>query len=65
MNLTEFKDALEGIFGPGATYLEKLIAKRLHEKLGLDFLEAENLDFVGCVNEAKKRIVPKGECVVE
>jgi len=62
-NLTEFSKALEGIFGPGASYLEKLIVKRLHEKLGLEFEDSEERNFIECVDNVKKRIVPKGECI--
>jgi len=62
-NLTEFAKALEGIFGPGASYLEKLIVKRLHEKLGLRFEDTASLNFLECVENVKKRLVLKGECV--
>jgi len=55
-NLTEFARALEGIFGPGASYLEKLIIKRLYEKLGLEFEDAERLDFLECVENVKKHL---------
>ena len=58
-NLTEFSKALEKIFGPGAFYLEKLIAKRLYEKLGLEFEDVENWDFSQYVNNAKERLPPK------
>jgi len=61
-NLTEFAKALERIFGPGASYLEKLIVKRLYEKLGLEFANAESLDFLECVDNVKKRLLLKGEC---
>ena len=64
-NLTKFKRALEGIFGPGATYLEKIIVKRLHEKLGLEFEEGKNTDFLECVEIAKSRIMQKGEITVK
>jgi hypothetical protein len=64
-NLTEFAKALEGIFGPGASYLEKLIVKRLYEKLGLRFENAECLDFLECVENVKKRLMLKGECVTQ
>ncbi len=64
-NLTEFKKALEGIFGPGALYLEKAITKRLHEKLGLKYEESRNTDFLECVEIAKSRIINKGEITVE
>ena len=60
-NLTEFKKALDNIFGPGAPYLEKIIVKRLHEKLGLTFEEDKNSDFLEYVKTAKSRIVMKGE----
>jgi hypothetical protein len=55
-NLTEFSKALEKIFGPGASYLEKLIVKRLYEKLGLELEEVENWDFLEYVNNAKKHL---------
>jgi hypothetical protein len=58
-NLTEFKKALDSIFGPGADYLEKIIVKRLHEKLGLRFEEGKNTDFLEYVETAKSRIIKK------
>jgi len=61
VNLTEFAKALEKIFGPGASYLEKLIVKRLYEKLGLKFEGAESRDFLECVDNVKKLLPPKGE----
>jgi len=61
-NLTEFSKALEKIFGPGAFYLEKLIAKRLYEKLGLEFKDVENWDFLESVNNAKERL-PLKRCI--
>jgi len=61
VNLTEFAKALEKIFGPGASYLEKLIVKRLYEKLGLKFEDAESRDFLECVDNVKKLLPPKGE----
>jgi hypothetical protein len=57
-NITEFAKALEKIFGPGALYLEKLIVKRLYEKLGLDFEGVESRDFLECVDDVKKRLLP-------
>jgi hypothetical protein len=64
-NLTEFKKALEGIFGLGATYLEEIIVKRLHEKLGLRFQEAKNTDFLEYVEIAKSQIMQKGDISVK
>ena len=55
-NLTEFARALEKIFGPGAFYLEKLIARRLYEKLGLEFEEVENWTFLEYVSNVKKHL---------
>lgn len=55
-NLTEFAKGLEEIFGPGAFYLEKLIVKRLYEKLGLEFEEGETWNFLDCVDNAKKHL---------
>jgi len=60
-NLTEFAKALEKIFGPGAPYLEKLITKRLCEKLGLDFEEEETWDFLEHVNKVQGRLMRQGE----
>jgi hypothetical protein len=59
-NITEFAKALEKIFGPGAVYLEKLILKSLYEKLGLEFENSGNLDFLECVDHVKKRL-PTGK----
>ena len=55
-NLPEFVNALEELFGPGASYLEKTIARRLNEKLGLEFEDSQSTDFLECVNDARKRI---------
>jgi len=63
-NLTEFAKALEGIFGPGASYLEKLIVKRLYEKLDLEFEDVEYEDFLRCVNNVQKHLMPKGRCTI-
>jgi hypothetical protein len=62
-NLTEFTKALEKIFGCGASHLEKLILKRLNEKLGLELEDAERWNFLECVNDVKKSISNVKECV--
>jgi hypothetical protein len=54
-NLTEFKQALERIFGPGALYLEKAITKSLYGKLGLDFEDEKTNDFIGSAQDARKK----------
>jgi len=51
---------LEKIFGPGASYLEKLIVKRLYEKLSLEFENEEVWNFLDHVNKAKKHSSQKG-----
>ncbi|MGD0978931.1 MAG: hypothetical protein ABR962_07290 [Candidatus Bathyarchaeia archaeon] len=64
-SLTEFKKALDSIFGPGADYLEKIIVKRLHEKLGLPFEEGKNTDFLEYVKTVKSRTAEKGEITLK
>ena len=59
-NLTEFTKALEKIFGPGASYLEKLIVKNLYEKFGLELESLENTDFLDSVESLKKRLLSEG-----
>lgn len=65
MNLTEFKQALERIFGPGAPYLEKLILKSLYEKLGLDSEGLGAGDLVACANDARRRIMSELEVKIK
>ena len=51
-----FVNAMERIFGQGADYLEILIMKRLHSKIGLDVrLSTPNLTFIEYVEAAKRR----------
>jgi hypothetical protein len=61
LNLTEFQQALERIFGPGAPYLEKIIIRSLYERLGLGFEEPRHVDFVAYVNDAKRRVTREEE----
>lgn len=50
-----FVGAMEKIFGQGADYLEILIMKRLHSKIGLEVkLSTPNLTFTEYVEAAKK-----------
>jgi len=63
-NITEFAKALEKIFGPGASYLEKLIVKRLHEKIGLESKEAERWNFLEYVNDVKNFSLAKERVAV-
>lgn len=51
-----FVDAMEKIFGQGADYLEILIMKRLHSKIGLEVkLSSPSLTFTEYVKAAKRR----------
>ena len=50
-----FVDAMEKIFGQGADYLEILIMKRLHSKMGLDVrLSKTDLTFIEYIEAAKR-----------
>jgi hypothetical protein len=60
LNLSEFREALERIFGPGTPYLEKIISKRLYEKVGLNFEEAKNMNLVVCVDDVKRQLLHAG-----
>lgn len=48
-NLTEFKKALEKIFGPGTPYVERLILEKLYGKLNL-LSRNEHLDLLNGVD---------------
>jgi hypothetical protein len=64
-NLAEFSEALEGIFGPGAPYLEELIARRLHEELGLTFEGTECTNLSECIDTLKKHAPTEGETTAQ
>ena len=59
-NLKKFQTSLEKILGQGARFIEILIMKHLHSKIGLS-LQSENneLEFIKYVNEAKLRYSKK------
>jgi len=59
INIMYFAEALEEIFGPGASHLEKLIVKRINEKLGLAYKDVEKMDFLEHVDQLKKRLLSK------
>ena len=61
-NLTEFANALEQIFGFGASYIEKLIVTHLCEKLGIQLEEMESCNFLECVSKVQKRTATNLEC---
>ena len=59
-NLEEFQGGLEKIFGTGAQFIEILIMKNLHTKMGLPLkMQSEKLEFVEYVGVAKKGFLVK------
>ncbi len=58
-----FADAIEKIFGGGACFLEILIMKRLHEKVGGNFELRESTDFAFTeyIAAAKRNVMEKNE----
>ncbi|HID16957.1 TPA: hypothetical protein EYP26_01535 [Candidatus Bathyarchaeota archaeon] len=52
----DFHEALEAIFGAGAGVLERVTAKRLYARLGLNFEPREGWSLIDYVKEAKKRV---------
>jgi hypothetical protein len=60
--LEEFVDAIEKLFGLGAKFLEVLIMKRIHEKLGQVFKydkEPQDLIFTEYVEAARQSFLRK------
>ncbi|MGB9914884.1 MAG: hypothetical protein ACPLIG_03880 [Candidatus Bathyarchaeales archaeon] len=59
-NLEEFQGGLEKIFGTGARFIEILIMKNLHSKVGLPLkMEGEQLEFVKYVDAAREGFLKK------
>ncbi len=60
-HLDNFEKGLEKIFGPGAKFIEILIMKKLHEKVGqpLEWNENKELVFVEYVAAAKRTFLKK------
>ena len=59
-NLEEFQEGLEKIFGEGARFIEILIMRNLHMKIGLPLkMEGEQLEFVEYIGVAKRRFLEK------
>jgi hypothetical protein len=59
-NLEEFQGGLEKIFGAGAQFIEILIMKNLHTKVGLPLkIENKQLEFVEYVGVAKEGFLKK------
>jgi hypothetical protein len=55
-NLEEFQEGLEKIFGTGARFIEILIIKNLHAKIGRQLVmkKSEQLEFIEYVGTAKQ-----------
>jgi hypothetical protein len=59
-NLVGFQGGLEKIFGTGARFIEILIMKNLHTKMGLPLkVESNQLEFVEYVGVAKKSFLER------
>ena len=59
-NLEEFQVGLERIFGKGARFIEILIMKNLHLKIGLPvMMDSKQLEFIEYVGVAKKGFLKK------
>ena len=60
-NLEEFQGGLEKIFGTGAQFIEILIMKSLHAKIGQPFImeKSGQLEFIEYVDAAKKSFLKK------
>jgi hypothetical protein len=58
-NLKKFQEGLEKIFGTGARFIEILIIKNLHAKLGhsLVMKKSEQLEFIEYVSTAKQSYI--------
>jgi len=54
--LDVFCRASGGLFGAGATVVNKMIAKRLYSRLGLSFIEHEDWTLVEYIEDAKKHM---------
>jgi poly(A) polymerase Pap1 len=59
-NLFEFQGGLESIFGAGAQYIEILIMKSLHKKIGRNLkIKNKQLEFIEYVDSAKDGFMKK------
>lgn len=59
-NIAEFQGGLEKIFGTGARFIEILIMKNLHSKIGFPLhMEKKQLEFVEYVGVAKEGFLKK------
>ena len=59
-SLQDFQGGLEKIFGAGAQFIEILIMKNLHSRIGLPLrMENERLEFLKYVDAAKESFLEK------
>jgi hypothetical protein len=60
-NLEEFQGGLEKIFGTGARFIEILIMKNVHSKIGLPLImkKSGELEFTEYVDTARQRFLRK------
>jgi hypothetical protein len=63
-NLQEFQEGLEKIFGTGARFIENLIIKNLHTRIGRPLLMEKNeqlelIEYVGATKQSYLRNVTK------
>lgn len=59
-NLFEFQGGLERIFGAGAQYIEILIMKNLHAKIGRNLkIENKQFEFIDYIGAAKDGFMKK------
>lgn len=60
-NLEEFQGGLEKIFGTGARFIEILIMKNVHSKIGLPLIlkKSVELEFIEYVGTARQRFLRK------
>jgi hypothetical protein len=52
--LLTFHRALQGLLGSGAKMIERLIARDLYSRLGLDFIEHHDWTLIDFMHHAKK-----------
>jgi hypothetical protein len=55
----EFMEGLRKIFGVGVQVLEKAIGKNLYAKLGLQYAEKKDHDFLACIDDARRMLEQK------
>jgi hypothetical protein len=59
-SLQDFQGGLEKIFGAGAQFIEILIMKNLHSRIGLPLrIESKQLEFLKYVDAAKENFLKK------